>query len=159
MAMAMATEAEFRFEESTAALTRGAARLFAALGQHVLREVPLPNGRRADRLALSPDDRLTIVEVKSGVANFRRDRKWPEYQSFCDGLVFAVPAGFPLALISDEVGVAVVDCEGGALLRAPIPQPLAAARRKALIGRFARLAAARLDMLLDPWHAEPWRVE
>lgn len=155
----MAIAAHVRFDESTAALTRGAARLFAALGQHVLREVPLPNGRRADLLALSSDDRLTIVEVKSGVADFRRDRKWPEYRSFCDGLVFAIPADFPLALIPDQVGVAVVDREGGALLRAPILQPLPAARRKALIGRFARLAAARLEALLDPWHAAPLRAE
>ncbi|MCS6921398.1 MAG: MmcB family DNA repair protein [Elioraea sp.] len=157
--METSTEAGSRFEERTAALTRGAARLFAALGQHVLHEVPLPNGRRVDLLALSPDDRLTIVEVKSGVADFRRDRKWAEYLSFCDGLVFAVPADFPLALIPDQVGVAVVDREGGALLRAPIPQPLAPARRKALIGRFARLAAARLEALRDPWHAALWRVE
>lgn len=151
--MGLATEALPDPRHGAAGLTRGAARLFSALGQEVLREVPLPNGGRADLLALSADDRLTIVEVKSGVEDFRRDHKWRGYLAFCDALVFAVPVGFPLSLIPDGIGVAVVDREGGDVLRAPALRPLAAARRKAMIGRFARLAAARLEALLD--HSRP----
>lgn len=132
-------------------LTRGAARLFRALGQQVLREVPLPDGRRADLVALAPDDRLTIIEVKSGLADFRADQKWPSYRAFCDRLVFAVPAGFPMTLLPEEVGIAVVDGEGGVLLRAAAEHPLPASRRRALVGRFARLAAARVEALIDPW--------
>ncbi len=140
-------------QQGTAELMQGAARLFCALGHAVLREVPLPNGGRADLVALSADDRLTIVEVKSGVTDFRRDRKWTGYLAFCDGLVFAVPVGFPPSIIPESMGVAVVDRDGGELLRAPALLPLAAARRKAMIGKFARLAAARLEAVLD--HARP----
>lgn len=146
-------EAEVRAER----LTRGAARLFRALGDAVLREVPLPNGRRADLVALSPRDRLTIVEVKSGVTDFRNDRKWSTYRAFCDRLVFAVPVGFPLALIPTDVGLAVVDGDGGSLVRAPQEHPLASARRRALVGWFARLAAARLEAAIDPRGSGPAR--
>ena len=40
--------------ETTDAVTRGAARLFVALGYAPLAEVVLPNGRRADIMALGP---------------------------------------------------------------------------------------------------------
>jgi hypothetical protein len=40
--------------ETTESVTRGAARLLAALGWAPLPEFPLPNGRRADLMALSP---------------------------------------------------------------------------------------------------------
>ena len=40
--------------ETTSAVTRGAGRLMAALGYAPLLEVTLPNGRRADIMALGP---------------------------------------------------------------------------------------------------------
>lgn len=58
------TEAAGALAQGTALLTRGAARLFAALGHSVLREVLLPNGRRADLLVLTEDDRLTIGHLE-----------------------------------------------------------------------------------------------
>lgn len=134
----------------TAAVTQGAARVFAARGHAVLREVVLPQGRRADLLALARDDSFVIVEVKSCARDFRADAKWPEYRAFCDRLFFAVDPEFPHVLLPADAGLVVADAHGGAVLREAPHHPLAPARRRALLARFARLAARRLEGLLDP---------
>ncbi len=64
--------------ETTASVTRGAARLLVALGYAPLTEVTLPNGRRADLMALGRKGEIFIVEVKSGLDDFRYDQKWHE---------------------------------------------------------------------------------
>lgn len=134
----------------TASVTQGAARLFAALGHAVLREVALPHGRRADLLALAPDGSFVIVEVKSCARDFLSDAKWHEYRAYCDRLFFAVDPEFPQALLPADAGLLVADPFGGAVLREAPAHPLAPARRRALLGRFARLAARRLEGLVDP---------
>jgi hypothetical protein len=132
------------------ALCRGAARALAQRGFAVLAEVPLADGRRADLMALGRDGALVIVEIKSSVADFRSDRKWPEYRQWCDQIYFAVAEGFPLELIPDECGLIHADGFGAAVLREPALHVLSAARRRAVQLRFARLAAARLQRILDP---------
>lgn len=129
--------------ETTATVTRGAARLLTALGYAPLAEVTLPNGRRADLMALGPKGEIFIVEVKSGVEDFRVDLKWPEYQPYCDIFAFAVAPEFPREILPDEPGLIVADGFGGAVLRDAVVAPLAGARRKALTLAFARLAALR----------------
>lgn len=129
--------------ETTAAVTRGAARLLEALGYASLAEVVLPNGRRADLMALGPKGEVFIVEVKSSLEDFRTDRKWREYLSYCDAFAFAVGPEFPREVLPEEPGLIVADGFGGAVLREPPVQPLAGARRKALTLAFARLAATR----------------
>ena len=62
-----------------------------------LAEVPLPNGRRADLMAIGPRGEIAIAEVKSGLDDYRTDRKWAEYAPFCDAFYFAVDAAFPRA--------------------------------------------------------------
>jgi hypothetical protein len=129
--------------ETTNAVTRGAARLFLALGYAPLVEVSLPNGRRADLMALGPRGEIAIAEVKSGLDDYRTDRKWAEYAPFCDAFYFAVDAAFPRHVLADGPGLIVADAFGGAVLVEPPVIPLAPARRKALTLAFARLAAAR----------------
>ncbi len=53
------------FPERSLAIRRAAARLCGRLGWAPLHEVPLPNGRRADILALRPDGGFVCIEVKS----------------------------------------------------------------------------------------------
>ena len=55
--------------ETTLTVTRGAARLLVDLGYAPLAEVTLPNGRRADLMALGPKGDVLIVEdiVDSGL--------------------------------------------------------------------------------------------
>jgi hypothetical protein len=133
----------FTRPETTNAVTRGAARLFLALGYAPLAEVSLPNGRRADLMAIGPRGEIAIAEVKSGLDDYRTDRKWAEYAPFCDAFYFAVDAAFPRHVLSDGPGLIVADAFGGAVLVEPPVVPLAPARRKALTLAFARLAAAR----------------
>jgi hypothetical protein len=129
--------------ETTAAVTRGAARLLTALGYAPLAEVTLPNGRRADLMALGPKGELFIVEVKSSLEDFRTDQKWGEYGPYCDAFAFAVAPEFPRDLLPEEPGLIVADGFGGAVLREAPVAPLAGARRKALTIAFGRLAALR----------------
>ena len=131
-------------------LARGICRTLDQLGYASLTEFPLANGLRADILALGKSGDLVIVEIKSSVADFRADRKWPGYRKFADRLYFAVPNEFPAILIPEECGLMVADAFGAALLRDGITTPMPAARRRALTLRFARVAAARLRRQLDP---------
>ncbi|MGQ3296678.1 MmcB family DNA repair protein [Reyranella sp.] len=134
----------------TLAVCRGACRLMRQTGRSVLRELPLPDGRRADIMAIAGSGELTIVEVKSSIEDWRVDQKWPDYLAWCDLLYFAVPVDFPQALIAEEVGLIVADAYGADILRHPIRRPVAAARRKALLVDCARLASERLARLEDP---------
>lgn len=136
-------------------LARGVARALAQRGFATLAEVPLANGRRADLLALGRDNSLLIVEVKSSVVDFKSDRKWLDYREFCDRFAFAVPGDFPQPLIPEDCGLIVADPFGALVLREGIALPLAAARRKALTLRFARIAAGRMQRLLDPAALDP----
>lgn len=133
-----------------AAICKGVTRLLHNLGQHSLTEMTLANGRRADIAALCAKGRITIVEIKSSIADFRSDQKWPEYQPFCDAFFFAVGHEFPQDLIPEEAGLIIADQFGGAIIRDAPETPLNGARRKAVTLRFARLAAQRLTQLSDP---------
>ncbi len=129
--------------DTTVAVTRGAARLLVEMAYAPLAEVCLPNGRRADLMALGPRGEIVIVEVKSSPEDYLTDRKWSEYAPYCDAFFFAVAPEFPTALIPPEPGLIVADGFGGAVVREPGWTPLVAARRKALTLAFARLAAFR----------------
>ena len=131
-------------------LARGICRTLQQLGYASLLEFPLANGRRADILALGRGGDLIIVEIKSSVADFRTDRKWPDYREFADRFYFAVPSGFPTTLIPEECGLIVADAFAAALIRNGAMGALAPARRKALTLRFALAAATRLRRHLDP---------
>ena len=131
-------------------LARGVCRTLEQLGYASLVEFPLANGRRADIIALGRKGELTIIEVKSSVADFRADRKWAFYREFADRLYFAVPNEFPSVLIPEECGLIVADAFGAAVLRHGALTPLAPARRRALTLRFAQAAASRLRRHVDP---------
>lgn len=142
--------ADGRQSPAALAIQRGVRRLFAGLGACSLAEVTLASGRRADVMALHPDGGITIVEIKSCLADFRADRKWETYRDYCDRLFFAVDADFPCEILPDGVGLIAADRFGAAMVRDAPPHPLAGARRKAVTLRFARAAALRLHALADP---------
>ncbi len=143
MSAAVHLELVFSRPETTLSVTRGAARLLADMGYAPLTEVGLPNGRRADVMALGRKGDIVIVEVKSGPDDYRVDRTWPEYAPFCDAFFFAVGPEFPQGLLPEHPGLIVADGFGGAVVRDTPSTPLAAPRRKALTLAFARLAAMR----------------
>ena len=136
-------ELVFSRPETTFSVTRGAARLMMDMGYAPLLEVCLPNGRRADVMAIGRKGDIVICEVKSGVEDYRVDRKWHEYETFCDAFFFAVAPEFPQDILPDEPGLIVADGFGGAVVRDAPVISLAPARRKALTLAFARLGAMR----------------
>jgi hypothetical protein len=125
-------------------VARGVVRLFDAMGFACLPEVPLANGRRLDVLALGDRGALWAVEIKSSLADFRSDRKWPDYLEFCERLYFAVPPDFPREILPEDQGLIVADAYDARILRDAPDRSLPAARRKAMTLRFGRLAARRL---------------
>ncbi len=127
----------------TAALARGVLRHLVQSGHAPLAEVPLPDGRRADVMALGPDGRITIIEIKSCPADYLTDRKWQAYAAFCDCFAFAVSEEFPLDLLPEEPGILVADAYDAVQVRPMQTFALASARRRSLHLRFARLAAFR----------------
>ena len=139
-----------RQSQSALAIARGTSRLLLSLGLASLSEVPLPNGRRADLMALSLAGDITIVEVKSSIEDFRADQKWPEYRDFADRLYFAVAPDFPVEILPAETGLIIADRYGGEMQRAAPEHRLSAARRKAMLLRLARLGALRQQSLTDP---------
>lgn len=136
--------------QRTLAVTRSAMRYCLASAWSPLAEVPLPDGRRADILALRPDGGFVIIEVKSCARDFLSDGKWQDYRAFSDELHFAVDLDFPQELLPGDVGLLVCDGYEAAALRVAPAHPLAPARRRALLHRFASLAATRLATLGDP---------
>ena len=129
---------------------RGAIRLLKSLGHGTLTEFPLKSGRRADILSLGAKGEIWIVEVKSGVPDFRSDHKWQDYLEWCDRFFFAVDPNFPAGILPEEAGLLIADEYDAVIVREPEPAALPGGRRKALTLRFAHLAARRLSGREDP---------
>ena len=138
-----------RQSETARLVARGTRRLLRARGFSTVTELVLADGRRADIVGLGPDGAITIVEIKSSVADFRADHKWPFYRAFCDRLFFAIPPTLPLALMPDETGIIVADRYGAEVVREAMTVKLAGPTRRALTLRFAQAAADRLHALAD----------
>ncbi len=139
-----------RHSATALAVARGARRLLRSSGYASLTELTLASGRRADLIALDANAEIHIVEIKSSLADFRADRKWPDYRDFCDRFYFAVPVEFPLEVLPPEAGLIIADAYGAHFYRAAPEHRLPAARRRAVLLRFARVAADRLHILGDP---------
>ncbi len=137
-------------ERLAAALARGVSRRLKTHGCETLTEFTLRTGRRVDVIGVDDQGQITIVEVKTSVADFRSDGKWPEYLDFCDFFYFAVPEDFPRELLPDDCGVMVADAYEALILVSAEAQPVNGTRRRSLILRFARAAAQRLAAYTDP---------
>lgn len=137
-------------------VARGVARLFLRHELMSIAEVPLGNGRRADLFALCPKGLVTIVEIKVSKADLLGDGKWPEYLDYCDRYFWAVPQGFdhaPLgqpAFLPERTGIIVADRYDAMIVREAHSVPLAAPARRRETLAFARRAARRLALTLDP---------
>jgi hypothetical protein len=139
-----------RQSDTASAIARGTLRLLLTHGLRGLTEVALPNGRRADIMAVSDTAEIWIVEIKSSLADFRTDQKWPEYRDYCDRLFFAVLPDFPREVLPEDCGLVVADRYAGEIIRAAPEHKLSPARRKAMLLTLARLGAARVMTVMDP---------
>ncbi len=139
-----------RQSERALAIARGTRRQLHMLGLQSLPEMPLPNGRRADIIALSDSGEIWIIEIKSSLEDFRSDHKWPEYWEFSDKFFFAVDADFPIEVLPEDTGHIIADRFGAEIVRMSDRNALPAARRKAVTLRVARAACRRHHNLADP---------
>jgi hypothetical protein len=131
-------------------LARGVARALRALDFVTVEEmVPTP-GLRVDLLALGPKGEVWVIECKSGRADYLTDQKWQGYLEWCDRFFWAVDADFPTDLLPDGTGLILADAYDAEIVRMGPYTPLAPARRKVMVQKFARHAALRLQGLRDP---------
>ena len=136
-------------------VARGVTRLFCRQDLFTVCEMPLANGRRADLMAIDPRGELTIVEIKVSRADLIGDCKWRDYLDYCDRFYWAVPPALARILdeeryLPGEAGLIVADRYDAAIVRDAAVRPLAPARRKAELLRFARRSARRLSAQIDP---------
>jgi len=131
-------------------LARGVSRHLLGHDFVTLEEVVPTPGLRVDVMALGPKGEIWVVECKSGRADFRTDRKWQGYLDWCDRFFWAVDADFPTDLLPQGTGLILADGYDAEILRMGPETPLAGARRKMMVQKFARHAALRLQALRDP---------
>jgi hypothetical protein len=136
-------------------VARGVTRLFCRQDLFAVCEMPLPNGRRADLMAIDGKGSFTIVEIKVAKTDLVNDGKWLDYLDYCDRFFWAVPPHLARILeeeryLPGEAGLIVADRYDAAVVRDAAHRPLAPARRKAELLRFARRAARRLSAQVDP---------
>ncbi|MBX3598346.1 MAG: MmcB family DNA repair protein [Rhizobiaceae bacterium] len=133
-----------RQSERAMLVRRGVQRLLVDMGMHVLPEISLSTGRRADLVALTRQGDIWIIEIKSSVEDFRVDRKWPEYRLHSDRFFFATHPEVPAGIFPAECGFILSDGYGAEIMREAPEHRISAAARKALMLRLARAGAARL---------------
>jgi len=131
-------------------LARGVCRHLSTHDFATIEEFSPERGKRVDVAALGPKGEIWVIECKSSRADFQSDAKWPGYLDWCDRYFWAVDAAFPLELLPDETGIIIADAYAAEILRMPEPRKMSAARRNALIRKFARDAARRLQWVRDP---------
>jgi len=93
--------------------------------------------------------------AERGAADLLGDAKWTDYLDYCDRFYWAVPSHLARILdeeryLPGEAGLIVADRYDAAVVREAAHRPLAPARRKAELLRFARRAARRLAAQVDP---------
>jgi len=139
-----------RQSDAALAIARGTRRLLRARRFSTVTELPLASGHRADIVALAEDGTILIIEIKSCIADFRADSKWPDYRIHCDRLYFAISVETPPEIMPDDAGLIIADEFGAEILREAPDHRLPSATRRAMLLRFAHAAAHRLHGLVDP---------
>src|SRR6476469_10022539 len=82
-------------------VSRGVTRLFCRQDLFAICEMPLPNGRRADLMAIDSKGCFTIVEIKVAKSDLVGDGKWTDYREDCGRFFWAVPR-HPQPFLEDE---------------------------------------------------------
>jgi len=131
-------------------LARGVCRHLLTHDFVSIEEFSPERGKRVDVAALGPKGEIWVIECKSSRADFQSDAKWPGYLDWCDRYFWAVDADFPVDLLPDDTGIIIPDAYGAEIVRMAEARRLPAARRTALIRKFARDAGRRLQWLRDP---------
>ena len=131
-------------------LARGVCRHLLSHDFVTVEELVPTTGLRVDVMALGPKGEIWVIECKSSRADFQSDNKWQGYLEWCDRFFWAVDADFPTDLLPEGTGLIMADAYGAEILRMGPETPLAGARRKVMLQKFARHAALRQHAARDP---------
>jgi hypothetical protein len=137
-------------------LARGVCRHLRSHDFVCVEELVPTSGLRVDVMALGPKGEVWIIECKSGRTDYQTDHKWQGYLEWCDRFFWAVDEAFPTELLPDGTGLILADAYDAEILRMGPETPLAGARRKVMVQKFARHAALRLQGYRDPGFGEIW---
>ena len=110
-----------------------------------MREFKLRVKRRVDLVIINDESRITIIEIKSSVADFRSDKKWNEYIEWANQFYFGVAHNFPIDILPREHGIITTD--GFYIYKAqPSPvQKLNGSRRNTLVRKLAKASMRRIE--------------
>ena len=134
-----------------ALLARGVCRALSSAHDFAcVEEMTLPTGQRVDVMALGPKGEIWVVECKSSRADFAADAKWPGYLDWADRFFWAVGPDFPAEILPEHTGLILADAFGAEIVRHGPETRLAAARRRGLTLRLARVAARRVQGYRNP---------
>jgi hypothetical protein len=131
-------------------LARGVARALRQFDFVSVEEMVPAAGLRVDLMALGPKGEIWIIECKSGLADFRADQKWQGYLEWSDRYFWCVDSNFPVDVLPEGSGLILADAYAAEIIRTGPLTPLAPARRKVLMQKFARHAASRVQGFRDP---------
>ena len=130
---------------NTKRITDAIARSYYEQGNGVLREFKLRIKRRVDLVTINDKGWITIIEIKSSVADFRNDKKWNEYIEWADQFYFGVAHNFPIEILPKEHGIITTD---GFDMHEAQPSPvqkLDGSRRKTLFRKLAKASMRRIE--------------
>jgi hypothetical protein len=130
---------------NTQRITDAIARSYYEQGDGVLREFKLRVKRRLDLITLNDQGWITIIEIKSSVADFRSDKKWNEYIKWADQFYFGVAQNFPIEVLPKEHGIIITDGFDTYEARPSPVQKLNSSRRNTLVRRLARASMRRVE--------------
>ena len=131
-------------------LARGVGRHLRAHDFVSVEELVPTRGLRVDVMGLGPKGEIWVIECKSSRADFQTDQKWQGYLEWCDRFFWAVDQDFPTEFLPDDTGLIIADAYDAEIIRMGPEAKLAAARRKVMVQKFARHAAARSQAARDP---------
>ncbi|MEM9699713.1 MAG: MmcB family DNA repair protein [Pseudomonadota bacterium] len=137
-------------------LARGVGRLLVSHGFVCVEEFVPCRGLRIDVAALGPKGEIWVVECKSSRADFTSDSKWEGYLPWADRFFWAVDQDFPTEILPHTSGLMIADGYGGEIIRMGEKTKLPGARRRALLQKFATVAARRLQHMRDPDILPDW---
>ena len=130
---------------NTERITDAIARSYYEQGDGVLREFKLIVKRRLDLVTINDQGWITIVEIKSSVADFRSDKKWNEYIKWADQFYFGVAHNFPIEVLPKEHGIITTDGFDTYEAQPSPVQKLNGARRNTLVRKLARASMRRIE--------------
>lgn len=140
---------DLRQSENALMIQRGVMRYFQKQNYAMISELTLDNGMRADLCGIGPKGELIIVEIKSSLEDFRSDRKWQNYRTYCDYFYFASHKGVDQAIFPPEEGFLFADHYGSEIIRESSKQNVKPHIRKQVQIRIARTGIERLNKIAN----------